>query len=512
MFPPVVYSALTWVFAASLALFYALQRKRNRSRLPLPPGPRQLPLVGNLFDIPSDRQWEKYLEWSQEFDSDVIHLNVAGASLIVLSSMEAVKDLFEKRSSLYSDRPRAPMLKELMGWEFGIGGRAHRKMLHEAFNIGTVKQFQAQERTATHALLRSILEDPKEDITEQFRRMASGLIMDVAYGIKVRGADDMYVRIAEEAMRGLSLASLPGAFLVDTIPALKYIPEWVPGAGFQRKARQWKKVTRDLLEVPFAETKRRIDKGVASASFTSLNLDRLNDWSSADKAERESTVKASAANTYAAGADTTVSALGTFVLAMILNPGVQRKAQAEIDSVVGVGHLPDFSDEPRLPYICAIVKEVLRWRNVTPIALPHYLEVEDEYRGYRVPAGSVVLGNAWALLHDKDMYPDPDSFNPDRFLLAGKLNPAIRDPEAAFGFGRRICPGRHLASASLFITIASILATFNIERATDADGNVVEPTCEYVPGLITGPKPFECSITPRSPAAVQAIQSTASGE
>ena len=103
------------------------------------------------------------------------------------------------------------------------------------------------------------------------------------------------------------------------------------------------------------------------------------------------------------------------------------------------------------------------------------------------------------------MYPDPQSFKPERFLLNGKLNPAIRDPEtAAFGFGRRsahciqrrasrieltynkcrICPGRHMATSSLWITIASILSTLHISKAIGEDGKVVEPTYEYFPGTV----------------------------
>jgi len=337
-------------------------------------------------------------------------------------------------------------------------------------------------------------------------------MMDVTYGIGVHSSDDPYIHIAKDAMHGMSVASVPGAFLVDTIPALKYVPEWVPGAGFQRKAREWRKVTRDLMEVPFAEAKRKIALGTSAISFTSLNLRNLDDSKDGAKAGREKIVKASAANMYGAGADTTVSALGTFILAMLANPDAQRKAQAEIDSVVGTGQLPDFADEEALPYVSAIVKEVLRWKTVTPIAIPHYLAVEDEYRGYRIPAGSVVVGNAWAILNDEEVYPDSQTFKPERFLLDGKLNPAIRDPDvAAFGFGRRVCPGKHMAAASLWITIASILSTFIINKLVDEDGNTVEPSYEYFSGLISTPLPFECFITLRSSLAVEVVQSTAVG-
>ncbi|KAJ7176250.1 cytochrome P450 [Mycena crocata] len=517
MLPPLAIGTPVWGLVGLAVLLYGIRWNRKRSQLPLPPGPKKLPLVGNLFDIPAQRQWLRYLEWSREFDSDVIHLNVAGTSIIVLSSIEAIRELFDKRSSLYSDRSRLPMINELMGWDFSMGfmkygdlWRSHRKMVHDAFNVRAVHQFSPQVRAVTHAVLRRIVDRPN-DIMEHFRHLAGALVMRVTYGIEVQPYEDPYINLAKDAMHGVAIASIPGTFLVDTIPAMKYIPSWFPGASFKRKSKAWRKLTLRLLEVPFIEAKRTIAEGTAPTSYTSVSLGTVDD-SKHDAQEHDTIVKATAANMYAAGADTTVSAMGSFVLAMMANPEAQRKAQAELDSVIGRGNLPDFGDEASLPYVSALVKEVFRWKNVTPIAIPHFLAVDDEYKGYRIPAGSVVIGNAWAILHDETVYPDADSFIPERFLLNGKLNPDIRDPEtAAFGFGRRICPGRHMAQASVWISIASMLATLDIKKEVK-DGSEVEPSYEYFPGLISTPLSFECTITPRSQHAREVIQATAGAD
>nr|GAT52203.1 cytochrome P450 [Mycena chlorophos] len=142
------------------------------------------------------------------------------------------------------------------------------------------------------------------------------------------------------------------------------------------------------------------------------------------------------------------------------------------------------------------------------LAIPHFVAVEDEYRGYRIPAQSVVIGKAWAILHDKDAYPEPDEFKPERFLRDGKLNPEVQDPEiAAFGFGRRICQGRHMATASIWLAISSMLAAFKITKPVDEFGETIEPTYEYLAGLICAPVPFKCSVTPRSLQTTEAIRS-----
>ncbi|KAJ7648232.1 cytochrome P450 [Mycena polygramma] len=497
--------------AAAIVLAILTLRLSQRKRmLPLPPGPRKLPLIGNLLDMPSDREWETYMKWSREYDSDIIHLNVAGTSIIVINSVEAANDLLDKRSAIY--RPRFPMANELCGWEFVLGfmkygghWRKYRQLFHKAFDAAAAKAYHPMERAACYELLRRLLRRP-DNIMEHLRFMAGHVIMSVAYGIKVLPEDDPFVALARDAIHTVVIAMVPGRFLVDTIPALKYVPTWFPGAGFKRTAQEWRKLSQAMIDLPFAEAKRNIASGNAPESYTSVSLSNIGDI--ADKDTAEMSVKTVAGNMFVGGADTTVSALGTFFLAMLANPEAQRRAQAEIDCVIGDSGLPDFTDEESLPYVSALVKEVFRWRSVAPIAIPHFLTVEDEYKGFQLPAGSIVIPNAWAMLHDEAMYPDPYSFKPERFLLNGKLNPAIRSPDVAFGFGRRICPGRHMAYSSVWFNAVSILATFNIAKAVDEDGQIIEPTHEYFTALVSMPLPFKCSVSPRSQRAVELIRAT----
>ncbi|KAJ7431570.1 cytochrome P450 [Mycena galericulata] len=474
-----------------LTTLYTVRLRARRHKLPLPPGPPKLPLVGNLFDVPSTFQWKSYARWSKQYDSDIIHLDLAGTSVIVLSSFEATDALFEKRSSLYSDR------------------RIHRRLFQGAFNVKAARKYEPVELVGTHALLARLLHTP-EDFVHHFRQMAGEIIMAAAYGIDVLPSNDPYVTLAHKAVRTAAIAAVPGVYLVETFPILKHIPRWFPGAGFKRVAEEWSKLSRGMLELPFAETKRQMDSGVAPPSFTADSLQALND---PDKEPyyKEHHVKQTAGTMYSGGADTTVSAFGTFILAMLAYPEVQKTAQAEIDSLTGGKYLPSFEDEVSLPYISALVKEVMRWENVAPFAIPRLLANDDEYRGYRLPAGSIVVGNTWAILHDERVYPDPHKFKPERFLLDGKLNLAVRNPDAAFGFGRRLCPGRHMAFSSIWITVVSLLATFDITKAVDEKGNVVEPSYEYLSGVISTPVPFKCTITPRSQEAVALIQGAAKG-
>ncbi|KAJ7924303.1 cytochrome P450 [Mycena leptocephala] len=473
---------------------------KSRSRLPLPPGPKTLPLVGNLFNMPASEEWKIYRKWSAEFDSDIIHLNVAGKSIIVLSSIEATSNLMVQRSSIYSDRPRFPMVVELMGWDFAMGfmkyaegsnhfRRGRRKLFSAALNSRASTQFRPMELGAAHALLRRILENPEGDVIELVQQMVGGLIMSIAYGIDVLPANDPYLKLTHQSMHGLSVAATQGNILwQDAIPVLKYIPSWFPGAGFKRQANKWREVTRQSVRVPFEETKRRIVSGQRCMFYPPAHI--------VGDSQRDA-IRDAAGSIFNAGNHTTVASLGTFALAMLLHPDTQKMAQLEIDSVVGRDRLPTFEDKPTLPYITAVVNEVLRWRPVAPLGIPHFIAVEDEYRGYRIPAGSIVIGNTWAILNDEALYPAPsrDGINPD--------------PAFAFGYGRRACPGQFMAIDSLWITIASLLAAFDITKAMGEDGKEIEPSGEYLSGLACIPLPFQSSIKPRSKRSADLVEATA---
>ncbi|KAF8180437.1 cytochrome P450 [Pholiota molesta] len=150
-----------------------------------------------------------------------------------------------------------------------------------------------------------------------------------------------------------------------------------------------------------------------------------------------------------------IAVILTFFLAMLSFPEAQLKAQEELD-------------RPSLPYVSALIKEVQR-----------------------------------AILNDEKMYPNPRAFMPERFLKNGELDPSILDPaDVGFGFGRRICPGSHIALSNIWISLASILATFTISKARDEDGVVIEPSMKYRSGQ---PEPFKCTITPRYSKAGELI-------
>ncbi|KAJ3533643.1 hypothetical protein NMY22_g7252 [Coprinellus aureogranulatus] len=505
--------AYTIVISIAYWLYRRRQSRKARHGLPLPPGPKGLPLVGNLYDLPSAFEWEQYARWSEEYNSDIVYLNVAGTSILVVNTQNAATDLFEKRSSIYSSRPESTMLKDLVQadsffsfMKYGEPWREHRKLFQQHFHPLDTAGHQPKEREWTHKFLKKLYDSPSQ-FCDHIRHIVGALSIDIAYDLDIKLVNDPYVELADKAIQAVAAAAAPGAFLVDSFPLLKHVPSCFPGAGFKRKAEKWRIAAAAMVEVPFHDAEKAFASGSAkSTSFVAACLNDLD--GSQDVEHQKRVIMRTAATIFGGGADTSTNAIITFILLMTLHPDIQAKAQAELDNVLGKYALPTFDDETSLPYVGAIVKEVLRWHAVTPIAIPHLLEQDDEYNGYFIPKDSIIVGNAWAMLNDKRDYPDPRAFRPERFLTPdGQLDVTVREPIAGFGFGRRACPGRHVAMSILYIAISSILSVFDLSKAKDEDGNPITPSGEFVSSLASRPIPFQCAIQPRSVETERVIMS-----
>ncbi|KAJ7636944.1 cytochrome P450 [Roridomyces roridus] len=479
------------LFLGFVLFIYHGRQPRKGVGLPGPPG---VPIIGNVLQIPKDRQWLKWAEWKEKY-GDVYRISIFGTPTIILSSFQAATDLLETRGNIYSDRPTATMAGELVGWSRGLGYaqasnnprfRELRRLFHQLMGPRACADdnlLNIQERE-NKSLLRKLLTDP-ENFDAHARECTSSLILALTYGYPSNTGDPLgLIKITEDAMHGFAVASEPGKWWVDSVPALKYIPSWFPGGSFQRAAQAMRADLNKLFEIPYQFVKKEITAGRPNPSFL---LDHLEEKNGHETAEEEELVQAFGAALYSGGAETTPSALTSFILAMALNPQIRFYHPG----------LPTFKDrdEGKLLYVSALVKEVWRWNPSVPLGLPHVASEDDEYRGYTIEKGSVVWANVWAILHDPAVFSSPHKFQPDRYLGAAseQANSVVA---SAFGFGRRICPGMHIASNSVFIAIATILTLFRIEKYVDGEGRVVEPVEEY-DGFISHPRAFKCRIEPR---------------
>ncbi|KAJ3473489.1 hypothetical protein NLI96_g12978 [Meripilus lineatus] len=400
---------------------------------------------------------------------------------------------------------------ELLGWasrslvflRYTREFQETRKIFQNQLSRQTSLVYQETQIRQALILVQNLLQSP-DKLEAHLQRFSASVIMEIAYGHHVTSEDDPFLRIADKINELTAGVGPQGSNIVDFFPILKKLPAWFPGAWFVRYAKESYPIYCRMRRYGFDEVRKEMARGTAKPSFLSLNLEDLarggtenEGTENEDKLER---LEASAFHLYETGTETTSSAVHTLVLALLLHPQAQRKAQEEVDKVIGSGRLPDFGDRESLPFVECLMYEALRWHSPAPLGIPHQLMEDDVYRGMSIPKGSTVIANIRSMTLDEKTYREPNTFFPERFLPqpAGFGEPR---PDCVFGFGRRACPGQHLAEASIWIVLATLLAVFDIRPIQDEYGNDVIPPEEFHNSLTSHPAPFKCSIRLRSDLA-----------
>ncbi|KAF5356850.1 hypothetical protein D9756_006808 [Leucocoprinus leucothites] len=493
------------IFLCFCAIIHLTYRRYKRRVLPLPPSLPGWPIVGNAFQLPLTYVHIFYQDLERKLGSKIMYVESLGQPTIVINDARIASDLLEKRSAFYSSRPRLPMF-EVIGLTrifFVIlphddDWRNQRRVFHQYFSK---KDLPREEEKALafirKALLPNLYQTP-ENFRDHARECIGGLALSITYGIPVNRNNDPLIKLAAEAFLAAGMAIAPGVYWVNKFPFLKHVPGWLPGTQFKQFARHARVQLNRIVEEPYQMAQKDIKDSTAPESFVSASLENYKN--SPDFELFQSHIKNAASQVFGAASETTLTALMSFILAMLIYPEIQRKAQEEVDLVVGTDRLPDFSHRSQLPYLTAVLKEVLRWNPVLPTGVAHVTTVEDVYAGYYIPKGATIIANAYAMLHDEEVFPNPKEFDPDRFIKDGVLVEDILDPmvTATFGFGRRVCPGAHVALATLYIAAASILSMFDISPVLDENNNPIKVKPEFIAAsLASEPLPFPCKITPR---------------
>ena len=368
---------------------------------------------------------------------------------------------------------------------YGQQWRNHQRLQASYLNVSVSKTYTPLQDLESKQMIFELLSGV--DFAAAFHRYSSSTIYALAYGKRLEQAHMKEAEEIEQIMVGFLGAARVGTWLVDAIPALRYLPAWL--APFKRYGEKLHSFEAKVYARNLEEGQRR----------TGWN------WSKHVMSIKEGQVMPAlelaydVGITYEAGSDTTTMAMEVFTMAAVLYDFLPR-AQKELDEVVGHARMPAFADLDRLPFVAAVVNEVLRWRPVTAGGIPHAVTKDDEYMGYHIPAGATVIGNHWSIHLDEEIYEDAMSFKPERWIEDPDL------PLNAFGFGRRVCTGQHIARNSLLINISRMMWAFNINHKYENGLKQDIDPLAMTQGFNSRPMPFKASFTVRSPQIQATIQ------
>ncbi|EJC97786.1 cytochrome P450 [Fomitiporia mediterranea MF3/22] len=475
---------------------------------------------------------------------DVIYTEAFGQSIVILNSVTAARDLLEKKSNVFSDRPYLPV-GNMMGWglilpflRYGPRFRKHRRIFQHCFAPQAISAFRHTQDRELLKFLRCLLISP-DDFIMHIHSLISGIIVSITYGHEVVAEPDPLVQLIERAVQGVTNFGNLGTTVLDILPFMRYAPSWLPGMGVKRLIPRARELVDRVKTQPFEELKAKRAKGVTPSCIMSDLLDQYEEMQAFDP-EHEADIMNVGLAIYAAGSDTTKTTLKALFLNMTIQTEVAKKVQEEIDKVVGRDRLPRLEDRDDLPYLNCVLKEMYRYVSRTRTCIPHRSTKTEQYRGWTIPAGSMAIANIWCMMRDEKSFPDPDAFIPERHManvmaesnisrrVSDKDIPAGADDDPSnivFGFGRRssnsclhiciflnilffiICPGKYLADSTLWLVAANVLALFDILPYVDPDtGKAENPKLEIDgEGFIAYPKAFRCRIIPRDTKQVETM-------
>ncbi|GJJ11906.1 hypothetical protein Clacol_006144 [Clathrus columnatus] len=481
------------------------------------PGPSGLPLIGNLLQLRGTDLWLKFVTWTQQY-GPLFFLNAGGKPTIVIGDHKVAIDLLEERGGLYSGRPSNITVNEYMtrGLVFGFAPdndlwKRLRTSAIEALNNEMSKEFPKYQNIEAVLLVRDLLKTPESYIAHVTRAVDSSLL-SMIYGLPPSSeSSPTYITISTIASTFLRTAAQRS--LVDYFPVLNYIPASL--SSWKRFAEKVYTKSDDLFERLYKDVEKQTEAGnIIPSVSTSLVRDPVHkDLTPKEKAWLAGTL-------FVAGSQTTSRQMQWFIPTIALHPDIQVKAQKQLDDVVGRERMPNLNDYEKLPYVQALVKEILRWRDVAPFGVPHSVSdvKNDVYEGHIVPKGSDCIVNVWGLNHDKTVYgPDADSFNPERYLNEQGQIQIIASRETkgqghcSFGFGRRYCAGPGVAINNLFVQMACILWSFNVGPEIDENGNPIPIDVTQVVDDRLTMYPLRtncCKFTPRFAGVEEIIKKT----
>lgn len=369
-----------------------------------------------------------------------------------------------------------------------------------------VRKYRDAQANESAVLIKDLFEDPA-DFVMSIERYSVSLTSIVGWGRRIDGKNDVVAQLSLAVMEAVNFV-VPGQYLMEAIPAMAKLPSWIYGTPAKLRAMG---STASHFFYLLAKEAKEMTKNPSFSAFLFKEQEKT-DLSNVELAGLTT-------NLIGGGVDTTSSTMISFILAMAYFPDVQKKLQDELDRVVGQERSPAWEDvDKNLPYLEAAVKEVLRWRTVTVLAgIPHANTTEFEYRGYKIPAGTNITGNMWAIHRNPRDFPDPDTFRPERFLNSLERPYPNQRGSNPFGWGRRQCSGQPLAEQGLLYSLCRLVWAFNVLPGLDENVGVTRsfprPSADKIQGKEVKldifaytnsenmrPEPFRVRFNPRSHA------------
>ncbi|XP_069799499.1 cytochrome P450 2G1-like [Dendropsophus ebraccatus] len=450
-------------FLFALFLLFLL-RKLFGKRGNLPPGPRPLPVLGNLLQLKSREIHKPILELSKKY-GPVYTLYMGPKPAVVLCGFQAVKEALVDNGDKFSGRAEFPIV-DLTSKGYGIAfSNGERWKELRRFSLSTLRNFGMGKRSIEERIqeeVQHLLDMFRETNGSLFspaffiRRSISNVICSVLFGRRYEYTDPKLQTLLDLVAENLRRVDNIWVQLYNFIPSiLSYFP------GPHHKLTENYQAQLDYAEAIVREHEATLDPNAPRDYIDAFLIKMQQESKNPDSEFNLPNLLSSALDIFFAGQESTSSTLGYGLLILMKYPNIKKKLQAEIENVIGRTRRPSMEDRAKMPYTEAVIHEIMRFVDFLPLGAPRAVTEDTIFRGYTLHKGTVVIPVLHSVLYDPTVFKRPSEFDPEHFL---DQNGLFKKCEGfmAFAAGKRACPGEGLARMELFLYLTSILQKFDI--------------------------------------------------
>ncbi|KAJ8283592.1 hypothetical protein COCON_G00024420 [Conger conger] len=463
-----------------------------------PPGPRPLPLLGNLLHLDLKRLQVSLCELSQKYGS-MYTVHLGPKKVVVLAGYKTVKQALLNYAEEFGDRDVAPIFRDAMQGHGVVFANGNSWKELRRFTLSTLRDFGMGKRGSEEKTIKELhhliklfenFKGKPFNTTQPLNYSVSNIICAIMYGSRFDYADPAFQKMVNRANENIRLAGSAEIKLYNIFPCLR----WCCGWWLVNRTQMLKNFSKNLEEI----------KGLAQGLKNTLNPQDLRGFVDSFLVQQQEesdqlgsyfhndNLNYTVANLFAAGTDTTATTLRWALLLMAKYPHIQDQVQEEMSRVIG-DREPRVEDRRNLPYADAVIHEIQRVANIAPMTIPHTTSCDVTFQGYFIKKGTTVIPLLMSVLQDGEEWETPHSFNPGHFLDE-KGCFIKRDAFMPFSAGRRACLGESLARMELFLFFTFLLQRF---RFTPPPG-VSEDELDLTPsvGFTLNPSPHQlCAVS-----------------
>ncbi|KAF7594580.1 hypothetical protein BBP40_008847 [Aspergillus hancockii] len=481
---------------------------RWKRRIPSLKGPRGLPVIGNILQITAAFSAEQYRRWSLRY-GPVYQVQLGNQPIVIVNSVDSAKTLFLVQGSALISRPVFHVLHKVVSKNVASIGtspwdescKLRRKVATGALNRPKVQSYEPIILHETREFIEELTQKSRTGETDiQFmptvHRLALNLVLTLNYGTRVANTKDLkedafyaeIIEVEDEITRFRS----PSKNLTNYIPLLRLLEPlfWKKSAAHSTDIGQRRTAYNNAL---FEKLRTAIEDN------TDIHCIQGNVLRDPESRGLTSTEQLSISLSMMAGAHSMQPTIAWAILFLAHRQDIQQRAFEKFQAYVGVGYTP--SETQEVEYIRALVKELMRFYTVLPLAMPRETTEPVNFEGKTIPAGTMVFLNSWAYPLAFD---DPWKFKPERWL--GESNQHIH--QFAFGYGSRMCIASHLASRLVYSVIYHLIASFEIRPVAGETDEIFDPIqgLKDPTSMAAEPRGSEAKFIPRIAKSLAEVQ------